>query len=245
MTPRLSRSRYRARLAETAADLARAQALRHRAFRGAGDGMDADRFDALCRHVLVERRSDGALMCCYRFMVLPDGSGIADSYSAQFYDLSSLSAYDRPMVELGRFCVVPGAGDPDILRVALARLGQIVEQAGAELLFGCSSFTGTEADPYEEAFALLSARHLAPARWLPRPKAPSIVRFAGTVRRRPDLRKALQAMPPLLRSYLALGGWVSDHAVVDRDMNTLHVFTGVEIASIPAGRARVLRGMGA
>ncbi len=48
-------------------------------------------------------------------------------------------------------------------------------------------------------------------------------------------------MPPLLRSYLLMGGWVSDHAVVDRQMNTLHVFTGLEISAIPAARKRLLR----
>ena len=48
-------------------------------------------------------------------------------------------------------------------------------------------------------------------------------------------------MPPLLRSYLVMGGWVSDHAVVDNDLNTLHVFTGLEISAIPPGRARLLR----
>jgi L-ornithine Nalpha-acyltransferase len=48
-------------------------------------------------------------------------------------------------------------------------------------------------------------------------------------------------MPPLLRTYLAMGGWVSDHAVVDRDLNTLHVFTGLEIRAIPPARARLLR----
>ena len=30
-----------------------------------------------------------------------------------------------------------------------------------------------------------------------------------------DPRAALAAMPPLLRSYLGMGGWVSDHAVID------------------------------
>ena len=48
-------------------------------------------------------------------------------------------------------------------------------------------------------------------------------------------------MPPLLRSYPAMGGWVSDHAVVDRDLNTLHVFTGLEIAAIPPARVKALR----
>ena len=48
-------------------------------------------------------------------------------------------------------------------------------------------------------------------------------------------------IPPLLRTYLAMGGWVSDHAVVDRAMNTLHVFTGLEIAAIPEARKKLLR----
>jgi L-ornithine Nalpha-acyltransferase len=50
-------------------------------------------------------------------------------------------------------------------------------------------------------------------------------------------------MPPLLRSYLMMGGWVSDHAVIDRQMGTHHVFTGLQIAAIPAGRARLLRAL--
>jgi putative hemolysin len=50
-------------------------------------------------------------------------------------------------------------------------------------------------------------------------------------------------MPPLLRSYLAMGGWVSDHAVLDKALNTLHVFTGLEVSTIPPARARRLRAL--
>jgi len=46
-----------------------------------------------------------------------------------------------------------------------------------------------------------------------------------------------------LRTYLGMGGWVSDHAVIDRDLGTLHVFTGVEVAAIPDRRKRALRAM--
>jgi hypothetical protein len=48
-------------------------------------------------------------------------------------------------------------------------------------------------------------------------------------------------MPPLLRTYLMMGGWVSDHAVIDKKMNTLHVFTGLEVSIIPEGRKQLLR----
>jgi len=72
-------------------------------------------------------------------------------------------------------------------------------------------------------------------------KAPKVFRFAQRLRRKPDIKRAMLAMPPLLRTYLMMGGWVSDHAVVDHDLNTLHVFTGVEIAAVPPNRARLLR----
>ncbi|MGR3710973.1 MAG: ornithine-acyl-ACP acyltransferase, partial [Alterinioella nitratireducens] len=59
--------------------------------------------------------------------------------------------------------------------------------------------------------------------------------------RQPDPRHALARMPSLLRSYLMMGGRVSDHAVIDCDLGTLHVFTGLEIAAIPPARATRLR----
>ena len=69
-------------------------------------------------------------------------------------------------------------------------------------------------------------------------KAPEVVHFPAEIS---DPRLALHQMPPLLRTYLGMGGWVSDHAVIDRAMQTLHVFTGVEIAAIPPARVRALR----
>ena len=146
------------------------------------------------------------------------------------------------MVEMGRFCIDPQVKDPDILRVAWAAMTRYVDENTVEMLFGCSSFTGTDADTYADAFAMLKDRHLAPRRWLPRVKAPSVIRFAQKLRKRkPDVRAAMAKMPPLLRTYLLMGAWVSDHAVVDSHMNTLHVFTGLEINAIPPARKRLLR----
>jgi putative hemolysin len=235
----LTNGKYRAREAETAEDLAAAQALRARAF-GLASPRDADAFDAQCRHILVEMRATGRIVCCFRMMPLT-GATIAQSYSAQYYELSALAAYEGRMVEMGRFCIDPDLTDPDILRVAWGAMTRFVDAEGIDLLFGCSSFRGTETAEYLDAFAMLKARHLAPSRWLPRVKAPDVFRFAARLRRKPDAKKAMLRMPPLLRTYLAMGGWVSDHAVVDRRMNTLHVFTGVEIGAIPPARKRLLR----
>lgn len=241
----LQRGRYRVRLARTAGDIDCAQALRWRAFRGVsgeGGGRDADGFDAACRHVLIEDAGNGTLVATFRIQPLAGGGEIGRSYAAQFYDLSPLAGFEGPLLELGRFCVDPERHDPDILRLAWAALTAHVDAEGVRLLFGCSSFHGTDTEAYRDAFALLGARHVAPMRWRPRVKAPEVVRLAEAAPTHPpDLRRALQAMPPLLRSYVTMGGWVSDHAVIDRDLGTLHVFTGLEVGNVPEARARALR----
>lgn len=234
---RLRKGRFVARAAVGPGDLARTLALRARVFRDGAS--DADPFDPVCLHVLVEEARTRALVCCFRMLALSGGSEIGRSYSAQHYDLQGLSAFEGRMAEMGRFCIHPDfLGDPDILRVAWGAMTQVVDAEGIELLFGCASFMGTESHAYLDTFAMLRERHLAPARWLPRVKAPDVFRF---VRRAPDAKRALVSTPPLLRTYLMMGGWVSDHAVVDRDLGTLHVFTGLEIAAIPPARARALR----
>lgn len=233
--------RYRARFSSTPQDLARAQALRARRFRSGPAAQDGDAFDARALHLMVEETATGRLVCCCRLLPFADGSGIAASYSAQFYGLGGLARYPGRMLEIGRFCVEDGATDPAVLRVAWGALAAHVEATGVGLMFGCSSFAGTETGDYADAFALLKDRHLAPRRWLPRVKAPAVFRFARKLRlRTPDLKAAMRAMPPLLRTYLAMGGWVSDHAVIDRDLGTLHVFTGLEIGAVPPARARAL-----
>jgi L-ornithine Nalpha-acyltransferase len=240
----LEKGRYRVRPAAGADDLTAARRLRTLAFRGPGAAQqDGDGFDAACSHVLVEDIASGDLVCCFRLLRLASGAEIGRSYSAQFYELSALADFDGPMIEMGRFCLHPDWHDPDILRVAWGAMTALVDRDGIEMLFGCSSFHGTETGTYADAFALLRDRHIAPKRWLPRVKAPAVFRFAAKLRRKPDLKLAQARMPPLLKTYLMMGGWVSDHAVIDRDLDTLHVFTGLEIRAVPPARARLLRAM--
>ena len=240
--------RFQARLENGAEDVRACQRLRFitfmesRGLSGDGTGLDHDELDAHCQHIMVEDTRSGDLVCCFRMMPLSDGSEIARSYSAKYYDLDALARYPGKMVEMGRFCVHPDLKDPAVIRVAWGAMTRFVDEEGVELLFGCSSFHGVDAEDYRDAFALLKERHLAPTRWLPKIKAPSVFRFAQLLRFwRPDMKQALSKMPPLLRTYLVMGGWVSDHAVIDNDLKTLHVFTGVEISRVPKTRARILR----
>ncbi|SEL32013.1 GNAT family N-acetyltransferase [Pacificibacter marinus] len=254
----LRKSRYTVRIASARSDIAAAQRLRYLAFvspqssdlhrdehvgdHGAGDErLDLDAFDDLCKHVLIEDRASGQLVCCFRFLDLESGASITKSYSAQYYGLDALADYQGRMVEMGRFCVHPDWRDADILRIAWGAMTTYVDDHDVDMLFGCSSFHGTDWAVHADALAMLKHRHLGPKGLIPRIKAPDVFKFAARLRRKPNAKRAALAMPPLLKTYLMMGGWVSDHAVVDRDLGTMHVFTGVEIKSIPAARKRLLR----
>jgi len=213
--------RWRARIVS----LAQAEAaldLRARVFRSGA--CDADAYDAQARHLLIEDAT--GIAACARLTV-QRGADVLTGYTAQHYDLSAFSAGFASALEVGRVCLAPECRDLDVPRLLLASLARIVGVEGAAVLYGCSSFPANGA-----GMARLADRQ-APDAWAPRRKAlltQSLSRVPGP-------------LPSLLRSYLSLGAAVSDHAVVDRDLGTLHVFTALPIEAIPPVRARLLTGM--
>ena len=237
----VSQGRYRVDFAKTPADIKAAQALRQRCFRAGQVGLDQDDFDDICQHILVIDTKFDHLVCTFRTLLLAQARQIDRAYSAQFYDLSNLHGFKGKLLEMGRFCIDPEYNDPDILRIAWGAMTNYVEAENVKLLFGCSSFAGTDVAKYVDAFALLKARHLAPTHWQPKVKAAHIFQYTDLFGGKLDMGLALRHMPSLLRTYLLMGGWVSDHAVIDHNLGTLHVFTGLEVSAIPENRKRLLR----
>ena len=236
--------RYCARLALSKDDLLAAQELRYKCFKLSNDkGLDEDSFDSVCRHVLVENLDNGKLICCYRFMYFADGKDITRSYSSQFYDLASIKNYPKPMIEVGRFCIDPVMTDQEVILTAWAALTQLVDKYGVEFLFGCSSFEGTDKEKYLHCFALLRDKYIAPEHWRPKAKVSQVINYSEGMSCKVNIKKALLNMPPLLKTYLSMGAWVSDHAVIDVNMKTLHLFTGVEVSKIPKKRKQFLRNL--
>lgn len=232
----LRTGQYQARLAANLDEVDACQRLRHRAFFG-GDGVDEDAFDAKWSHLLITDLA-GRVVGTLRFWVTPNG-GVVDGYAATFYGLGAVARRAGSVVEMGRLCVDPDIQDPQVLRVAWGALTRIVDAHQASLVVGCASFPGVDPQPYARVFQYLAHNHVAPKALLPTRYAPETVQlrdvtFDGTLQ---------HPLPSLLRSYLAIGGAVGDHAVIDRAMGTLHVLTVLEVARVPPGRAKVLRAL--
>ncbi|CUX81749.1 MAG: putative hemolysin [Roseibaca calidilacus] len=229
------------RIARDDADLAQVAQLRRVRFRD-NRGADMDQFDPLCAHLLVVEGDDPAALACARLRLL-DGPELDDCYSAQFYDLSPLARAGLRGLELGRVCIASDRRqDPDILRALLAGIALHSDAEKVDLLLGCASFKGDDPARHAAALGWLKARHTGPSGLCPLKRAPLAfdLPMPGDLA---DQKAAMQSIPPLLRLYLGLGGWVSDHAVRDPNLDTLHVFTAVEVARIPTARKKLLMGM--
>ncbi len=227
-------------IARTPEDFQSVQALRSARFRAAHGGHDWDAHDAQSVHLFVRQASCDTAIATARLRRVQGYCDVRSSYCARFYDLDALARSALCCLEIGRVCIdVAHAEDPDILRALLAGLARLAQQAQADILMGCASFPGADPAPHRMALAYLRAHHLGPALWRPGRASEQVIAlpetFAGLQ------RDGLRALPRLLRLYLGLGGWVSDHAVADPDLDTLHVFVVVEVAAIPKARARVLQ----
>ena len=222
-------------------DLPGVMDLRGRAFRQGVE--DVDIHDACSLHLWVgpEAAPGAPPQASLRLRLHPDGAALLTGYCAQTYDLTALSHQPGAVLELGRLCTEPGSADPDLLRLIWAGVARLVLRGGVARLVGCVSFAGSDPAPLTPALAFLAAHHLGPAATRPAPRARQVVPFAALAA---DARPQGAALvPPLLRAYLTLGGWVSDHLVIDADLNTCHVFTCVEVATLPEARRRTLNAL--
>jgi putative hemolysin len=225
------------RLAECAADIDAAQALRYRIFYerlGARPlpGMeqhrrDSDAFDPLCDHLLVLDHSRGsgldAVVGTYRLIRRAAAARHGSFYSAAEYDISPLIAYPGEILELGRSCVDAGYRARPVMQLLWSGIATYVSHYDIAVMFGCASLPGTDPDALAVPLSYLYHHHLAPpalrARALPG-------RYVDMRRLEPgaiDPARTLAALPPLIKGYLRLGGFVGDGAVIDEQFNTTDV----------------------
>jgi L-ornithine Nalpha-acyltransferase len=225
------------RLAESTADIDAAQALRYRIFyeiMGARPvaGMerirrDFDVYDQTCDHLLVLDHSRGggsdAVVGTYRLIRRQAAAPFGAFYSAAEYDIAPLVAYPGEILELGRSCVDVEYRARPVIQLLWSGIAAYVFHYEIALMFGCASLPGTDPDMLAMPLSYLHYHHLAPpllrARALPE-------RFVDMRRLDPasfDPGRTLAALPPLIKGYLRVGGFVGDGAVVDEQFNTTDV----------------------
>ncbi len=234
--PELRAGNLGVRIARSPAEVDAAQALRYRVFyeeMGAnptGDALttrrDVDAYDTVADHLLVIDHDLGAgtagVVGTYRMIQAEGAARIGGFYSAHEYDLSVINAFPGRVLELGRSCVDAVYRGRAVMQLLWRGLAAYVSEQQIDLMFGCASLGGTDPDALATELSFLHAHHLAPPalrmRALPD-------RFVEMRRLKPgavDAQKPV-SLPPLIKGYLRVGGFVGDGAVIDEQFNTIDV----------------------
>lgn len=240
------------RIAETAAEVDAAQALRYRVFyaeMGAhadpptrATARDRDEFDAVADHLLVidHDRGDGpeAVVGTYRLIRREAARTVGRFYSAAEYDIAPLVALPAPILELGRSCVDANHRTRGTLQLLWRGIAAYVSRHRVDVMFGCASLPGTDLDALAPMLSYLHAHHLAPPPLRPRALPERYVPMNRLDPAGLDERVVLNELPPLVKGYLRLGGFVGDGAVLDAQFNTTDVCIVVKTELITAKYSR-------
>jgi putative hemolysin len=243
------------RLAATKKEIRKAQRLRFKVFYQEGKAVadakttltrrDADRFDKHCDHLIVidhdarNRFGKGKRKVVGAYRLLR--SDVAEAkkcgfYSAAEYDVAALMARHpgKRFLELGRSCVLAeyrGKRTIDLLwRGILAYLRHYEIDA----MIGCASFEGDNALKHAAALSYLAGRATAEGEWSVSALAHRHTPMRLIAPEAIDARRALAALPPLVKGYLRLGARFGEGAVVDRKFNTVDVFVVMPVKEMDA-----------
>ncbi|GAB6068283.1 L-ornithine N(alpha)-acyltransferase [Methylothermus subterraneus] len=224
--------RYEAFVAMHAATVKEALALRYRVFAeemGAKlkseDGLDRDRFDPFCDHLVVRDQRSGKIVGCTRLLSDLGAERAGGFYSEQEFDLSRVRQLPGRLLEVGRTCVDRDSRGGMVLALLWSALSHYAQKRGFTYLMGCASIPpGPSGFAVEALYRRLCPEHLGP-NWL------------AVSSRRPvpeELRCARDecGVPPLLETYLRLGAWVCGDPYWDEDFNCMDVFVLLPLVNL-------------
>lgn len=224
------------RLADSEAEIRAAQQLRYQVFvkELGGDGplvdheamIEADVYDGVCQHLLLLDHARGdsldtQVVGVYRVMTDIGAQQRGGYYSATEFNLAPLLNSGRRLMEMGRSCLLPEYRGGMAMPYLWQGLSQMVDDSGADVVFGVASFHGVDLAQLGAPLSYLHAMHPAPSDLRPvslqgkydHPDDPAGI----------DRIAALRQIPALIKAYLRLGGGIGDGAFVDQAFKTTDV----------------------
>jgi len=242
-TPQAAGSRYSLLLTTDSDEVVAAQRLRHHVFvdelgatvHSPEPGIDADRFDAFCDHLVVREDATGEIVGTYRVLPPERARAAGSLYCESEFAIDALAPLRSSLVETGRSCVHPDHRDGAVVSLVWAGLARYMLLTGNKWLVGCASVPLADGGHLAAGVAdRVAERHLASGAYRVRPLRP----WDPTGIARP----AKAALPPLLRGYVRLGAWVCGDPAFDPDFDCADFLVLLGLDHMDARYARFFLG---
>jgi len=243
------------RLAQSSEEVAACQQLRYRVFyeelharpddEARRTRRDADRFDAICDHLVVVRLSpsespdpimlrDGELVGTYRLLRQEIAERHGGFYTAGEFEIAPLLARHPGMkfLELGRSCVLAPYRTKPVVELLWQGIWNYVRAHDVDVMIGCASLEGTDPAAHALPLGFLAASAKPPAEWQVSARPERYVAMQDIPADEIDPKAAMKTLPPLIKGYLRLGCYIGDGAVIDRQFNTVDVLIILPVSDI-------------
>jgi putative hemolysin len=155
-------------------------------------------------------------------------------YTAQEFDVEPLMRRHAGLhfMELGRSCVLPQWRNKRTMELMWHGVWAHVLSREADVLTGCASFPGTDPAAFAEPLSFLHHFASPPEEWDVKACAPERVPTGLLPREAVNAKRALHALPPLIKGYLRLGAKFAREAAIDRAFGTTDVLVILPVESI-------------
>lgn len=194
-------------------------------------GLDRDRFDDVCDHLMVVDEPSGAVIGTYRLQTCAMARAGHGFYSAGEYDLGLVPPeWLSRTVELGRAAIARAHRDMSVLFLLWRGILAYQRWNGLRFLFGCSSITSQDPREGLDAYDWFArAGHLHPRFEVP--ALPGFVCEAAQHRPAPGE----YAVPKLFGFYLRYGAKICSRPALDRAFGTIDFLTWTDTEEIGGG----------
>lgn len=209
-----------ARITQDPAEIRQALQLRYRVFaegmgaqiEGGEEGLDQDRFDEVCLHLIVKDVNNDSVVGYSRIITSDVAEQIGGFYSSTEFDLTNIIQPGKRYMEIGRTCVDPNFRSGAVIGLLWSGIAQFMSAHNMDYLMGCASIPLN--DGYSRAVAIINhlrEKHFTPecTRAEPKHHMPRIeVDMEGR-----------SLVPPLLKAYLRIGVKVCGEPCLDKEFN--------------------------
>ncbi len=205
-------------------------------------GIERDAYDEVCDHFLLFDDAIGRVVGVYRLIREEQAAEVGRFYSEVEFDLDRIKSSGRPLLELGRSCLLPEYRGSAAMYHLWSGLAKYVDEHQIGIMFGVASFPGTNTEHLAGPLSLLHQRHLADASIRPVARADHRVDMNIHADGAFDRRQAMLEVPALIKGYLRLGGAVGEGAWIDHAFNTTDVCLVMDTAKLNMRQRQIYTG---
>ncbi|MEI7611565.1 MAG: GNAT family N-acyltransferase [Betaproteobacteria bacterium] len=175
-------------------------------------GIDQDRYDAYCEHLIVRDEGANKVVGTYRILSPEKAQKIGSYYSESEFDLARLDHLRPSLVEIGRSCVHADYRTGATIALLWAGLAKYMLDHRYEHLIGCASISMADGGHAAASMFKRLEAHMSPLEYRVFPRYPLSMDALNS-----DLAAEL---PPLIKGYLRAGAYVCGEPSWDPDFNT-------------------------